>query len=52
MNDLICGPKSCRAAVGNVLVYFDTHHLTQTYSQTLAPYLKSRLLATGAVPDR
>jgi peptidoglycan/LPS O-acetylase OafA/YrhL len=52
MDDLICGPASCRSAVGNVLVYFDDHHITQTYSQTLAPYLKARLLATGAVPAR
>jgi hypothetical protein len=33
-----------------VLVYFDDHHFTQSYSQTLAPYLKRRLLASGAVP--
>lgn len=49
MNDLVCGRSSCRSAVGNVLVYFDNHHFTQAYSQTLAPYLGRRLLATGAI---
>jgi hypothetical protein len=46
----LCGKADCPAAIGNVLVYFDNHHLTQAYSQTLAPYLRQRLLASGAVP--
>ncbi|MBO0819218.1 MAG: acyltransferase [Nocardiopsaceae bacterium] len=49
MNDLICGSK-CRSTVGNVLVYFDDHHMTQAYSQTLAPYLLRRLDSAGVVP--
>ena len=52
MNDLICDARSCPAVVGNVLVYFDGHHFTQAYSQTLAPFLERRLLASGAVPGR
>jgi peptidoglycan/LPS O-acetylase OafA/YrhL len=47
MNSLICGPVSCPAVVGNVLVYMDSHHLTQSYAQTLAPYLRGKL--TGAL---
>jgi hypothetical protein len=47
MNDLICGPRECAPVVGNVLVYMDQHHLTPQYSQTLAPFLRERLLATG-----
>jgi peptidoglycan/LPS O-acetylase OafA/YrhL len=47
MNDFLCGPQTCPSVVGNVMVYFDNHHFTQAYSQTLAPYLKQRLLATG-----
>jgi peptidoglycan/LPS O-acetylase OafA/YrhL len=43
MNSLICGPTMCPSVVGNVLVYQDTHHLTQQYSQTLAPYLHDKL---------
>jgi peptidoglycan/LPS O-acetylase OafA/YrhL len=47
MNSLICGPAACPAVVGNVLVYMDDHHLTQSYAQTLAPYLRGKL--TGAL---
>jgi peptidoglycan/LPS O-acetylase OafA/YrhL len=43
MNPLICGPTSCPSVVGNVLVYMDTHHLTQAYAQTLTPYLRDKL---------
>jgi hypothetical protein len=49
MNSLICGPSKCAPVVGNILVYLDSHHLTQTYSITLAPYLEQRLLATSPV---
>lgn len=51
MNDLVCGPQTCPLTAGNVLIYFDGHHFTQAYSQTLAPYLEQRLLATGDLPD-
>jgi hypothetical protein len=47
MNDLICAQARCRAVVGNVLVYFDSHHLTASYSKTMAAYLKPRLLASS-----
>lgn len=50
MNDLICTSAYCPGVVGNVLVYFDDHHFTESYSDTLAPYLKQRLLATGVIP--
>jgi peptidoglycan/LPS O-acetylase OafA/YrhL len=47
MNGFICEQTRCRAVVGNVLVYFDGHHLTATYSKTMAVYLKPRLLASS-----
>ena len=37
MNSLICGPASCPAVVGNVLVYMDSHHLTESYSADPSP---------------
>ncbi|HUN37923.1 MAG TPA: acyltransferase family protein [Trebonia sp.] len=43
MNSLICGSGLCPAVVGNVLVYMDSHHLTQSYAETLTPYLRSKL---------
>jgi peptidoglycan/LPS O-acetylase OafA/YrhL len=48
MNTLICAPDNCPPVVGNVLVYLDSHHLTQAYAQTLAPFLKARLTAALA----
>jgi peptidoglycan/LPS O-acetylase OafA/YrhL len=48
LNSLICTPAECPSVVGNVLVYFDTRHMTQAYSQTLAPFLQARLLAVSA----
>jgi peptidoglycan/LPS O-acetylase OafA/YrhL len=51
VNSLICRPKVCPPIVGNVVVYRDTHHLTQTYITSLAPYFLRALVATGAVRD-
>jgi peptidoglycan/LPS O-acetylase OafA/YrhL len=48
MNSLICEPTTCPAVVGNVLVYFDDHHLTQAYALTLTPYLSAKLTGTLA----
>jgi hypothetical protein len=44
----ICGPQTCAPVVGNVVVYRDSHHLTNTYTRTLAPFLRIKLLATGS----
>ncbi|QCU77542.1 acyltransferase [Citricoccus sp. SGAir0253] len=43
----ICPEGTCRAVIGDVLVYRDTSHLTATYSTTLAPALGDALRATG-----
>jgi peptidoglycan/LPS O-acetylase OafA/YrhL len=48
MNPSICGPKQCAPVVGNVVVYRDSHHLTSTYSLTMAPQLEKKLLAVLA----
>jgi peptidoglycan/LPS O-acetylase OafA/YrhL len=48
MNSLICEPTTCTAVVGNVLVYFDDHHLTQAYALTLTPYLSAKLMGALA----
>src|SRR5262249_33583325 len=32
LNNLICNPTQCRPVVGEVIVYRDTAHLTNTYS--------------------
>ncbi|CAN5386682.1 acyltransferase family protein [soil metagenome] len=35
----LCGPTTCHSVIGGVVVYFDDHHLTATFSRSLAPYL-------------
>ncbi len=52
LNSLICSPTQCPPIVGNVVVYRDTHHLTQTYITSLGPFFMEQLLATRAVADR
>lgn len=39
LNDRICNSKTCQPIVGQVPVYFDTSHMTKTYTSSLAPYL-------------
>ncbi|SDD92639.1 acyltransferase family protein [Glycomyces harbinensis] len=48
LTDYICGPRSCEPVVGNVLVYRDDAHLTNTYAATLGPYLEAELAAALA----
>lgn len=39
VNDGICRPRRCPAAIGGVTVYSDHHHLTATYVETMWPML-------------
>ncbi len=50
MNQWICpDQKVCPAVIGDVLVYRQGSHLTNTYVRTLAPILSRELLAVGVV---
>jgi hypothetical protein len=49
MNKFVCDKTECPSVVGNVLVYFDAHHLTSNYSNTIAPYLAPQLFSSSAV---
>jgi peptidoglycan/LPS O-acetylase OafA/YrhL len=49
MNKFVCDRTECPSVIGNVLVYFDGHHLTSNYSKTMAPYLAPQLLSSSAV---
>ncbi|MCK9794992.1 acyltransferase [Isoptericola sp. 4D.3] len=44
LTDRYCGAESCPAVIGNVMVYRDTNHVTDTYARSLAPFL------AGAIP--
>ncbi len=43
MLDLVCPTETCVPVIGNVLVYRQTSHLTDTYVRTLMPLLAERL---------
>lgn len=38
-SDVFCDAERCPVTMGNVLVYRDAHHLTATFSRTMAPML-------------
>ena len=40
MTQFICRDDTCYAAVGGVITFFDSYHLTATYVQTMTPYLE------------
>jgi hypothetical protein len=40
-----CDARTCHALIGSVVVYLDAHHLTDTFSRSLAPYLGPRIAA-------
>ncbi len=44
MTDRICPEETCVPVIGNVLVYRQTSHLTDTYVRTLTPYLAEKLI--------
>ena len=44
LTDLFCDQERCRPIIGNVVVYRDQGHVTDTYATTLAPYLGKRLV--------
>ena len=51
MTDLLCPDAMCAPVLGDVVVYRDAHHLTRSYTLTLASYLEERLLGVAALPD-
>ncbi|MEC3915041.1 acyltransferase family protein [Nocardia sp. CDC160] len=43
LNDAVCEPDVCAVVEGNILIYHDEHHLTASYSRSLAPELGRQL---------
>ncbi|GAA1178859.1 SGNH hydrolase domain-containing protein [Nesterenkonia xinjiangensis] len=43
LSELFCPQGQCAAIIGNVVVYRDSHHLTNEYVETAAPYLEDRV---------
>lgn len=40
---VLCGPRWCQSARGDMVIYRDTDHLTATFARTLGPWLGRRL---------
>lgn len=47
LTDNICEADFCPAVIGNVLVYRDVNHLTDTYIRTLIPYVRDAIPLTA-----
>jgi peptidoglycan/LPS O-acetylase OafA/YrhL len=45
LEQYFCDARRCHGLIGGVVVYFDSHHLTTTYSRTLAVYLGDAVAA-------
>ena len=45
LSDYFCDEMTCEPVIGNVVVFRDKHHLTATFSKTLAVPLKEQLQA-------
>ncbi|TVR21836.1 MAG: acyltransferase [Ilumatobacter sp.] len=47
LTDYFCSEERCPAVVGNVLVYRDDNHISDTYARTLAPILVDAFEVSG-----
>jgi hypothetical protein len=45
LTQFFCDARKCHGLIGGVVVYYDSHHLTTTYSRSLAPYLGPQIEA-------
>jgi hypothetical protein len=43
LTDRYCGPERCMPVIGNVMVYRDNNHVTDTYARSLRPYIADAL---------
>jgi SGNH domain (fused to AT3 domains) len=50
LSQFFCDAAKCHAVIGGDVVYYDAHHLTTTYSRSLAPYLGAEVAAALASP--
>lgn len=44
LTDNFCDEGTCHVVIGEVVVYFDSNHVSLTYARTLAPYLREKLV--------
>lgn len=44
LSNRFCDEEYCLPVIGNVLVYTDNHHISATFSSTLAPFVREELM--------
>jgi peptidoglycan/LPS O-acetylase OafA/YrhL len=47
LTDYFCDPTTCHTVIGGTVVYWDTSHITATFSRSLAPFLLLALQRAG-----
>lgn len=47
LTEAICPARLCVPVIGNIAVYLDTNHLTETFARALAPQMAAQLAAGG-----
>ena len=47
LSDAICPEQLCVPVIGNIAVYLDTNHLTETFARALSPVMAAQLAAGG-----
>ncbi|CAM3191899.1 acyltransferase family protein [Saccharomonospora xinjiangensis] len=45
LSDYFCTETTCPPVIGNVLVYMDDNHVSNTYMNTLSPFMQEKMLA-------
>jgi len=50
LTDYFCDYQKCHAVIGGEVVYIDEHHLSDTFSRSLAPYLGAAVAERIALP--
>ncbi len=45
LTQYFCDEAGCHAVIGGAVVYYDSNHLTYTFTQTLAPFLGAAVAA-------
>lgn len=43
LTDIICDDEICNPIQGNVIIYWDSHHMTSTYVKTMTPFLDEEI---------
>ncbi|MEL4317634.1 acyltransferase family protein [Leifsonia sp. YIM 134122] len=52
LDDVFCDETTCHTLIGGLIVYFDSHHMTASFSRSIAPIIGPRVLGIEAQASR